>query len=191
MKLDYLNLFPAAKETPKDRIMLINSLMTENDYNDRLNLQHDMLYPHYLINRKGVVTEYMETKYHNKITGINKIDNYNITICLENLGWLKELDNDTFENWYNVLVPSEEVFRKKYMEQNLWHTYTKEQYSSLRPLLKELINKFKIKPDCVSHIFPIQDPEMYEGVFCRANIGLNYTDVSPAFSFNEIKKVVK
>lgn len=179
------------KETPKDRIMLINSLMKEHDYTDRLSLQHEVIQPHYIINREGVLTQFMDTKFHNKITGINKIDSYNITICLENLGWLKEVDNDTFENWYNVLVPSDEVFRKKYMDQTLWHNYTKEQYSTLRVLLKELLTKHNIKRDCVSHIFPIDNVEMYEGIFCRANIGLNYTDVSPAFSFNEIKKILK
>jgi N-acetyl-anhydromuramyl-L-alanine amidase AmpD len=188
---DITQLFPNLKEYPKDRIMLINSLMTEEDYFDRLNLQREMLYPHFFINRKGETTQHVDTCYSNKITGINKIDNYNITICLENLGWLKEIDNDTYENWYKKLVPAEDVFRKKYMDQTLWHSYTKEQYSSLRELLKELLPKHKIKTECVSHIFPVDNIEIYEGVFCRANIGLQHTDPSPAFSFNEIKKVIK
>lgn len=192
--IDINNLFPNMQETNKTKILLINSLMKEDDYFNRLSLQDEQIYPHFFISEKGLVYQLYDEKYNNTITGISNIDNNTIVISIENLGWLEQIgdgEDIAYSNWYKVLVSPDRVFKKEFRLKHNWHTYTKEQYTSLRSLLQTMIDKHKIKKECLFHIFPIENYNTYEGIFSRCNICDSYTDISPAFNFNEIKKVLK
>lgn len=182
----------------KNKILLLNTSMKEDDYFSRLYTQNQNNYPHFFINEKGEMFQlYDETKYYNStITNNLLINRHSIIIAIENLGWLKQVgsieDNDLgYVNWYNILVPENDVFKKDYRNQKYWHTYSKNIYTSLKLLLPHLIKKHKIKKDYIKHCFEYENIDEYEGILTRSNICSSYTDVSPAFNFNEICKLLK
>jgi N-acetyl-anhydromuramyl-L-alanine amidase AmpD len=171
------------KITVKNKIFLISSLMLEDDYFKRLEIKNNKEYPHFFISDKGIIYQHYNIDYYNDITKNVKFNKSNITICLENLGWLTENDNGNFVNWYGVQVNENRTYKKPYRERLIWHTYNKLQMNSLKNLINHLCNSYNIKNESIGHVFTHDEYTNYEGIICRSNINDNYTDLNPAFDF--------
>ena len=169
------------KVTVKNKIFLISSLMSEDDYYKRLEIKNNKEYPHFFISDKGVIYQHYNTDYYNDTTKNVKFNKSNITICLENLGWLTEDDNGKFVNWYGKEVPENRTYKKPYRDKLIWATYSKWQMNSLKNLINHLCKLHNIKNDSVGHVFSVDEYTNYEGIICRSNINDNYTDLNPAF----------
>ena len=171
------------KVTVKNKIFLISSLMLEDDYYKRLEIKNNKEYPHFFISDKGVIYQHYNTDYYNDITKNVKFNKSNITICLENLGWLTENDNGKFVNWYGKEVPENRTYKKPYRDKLIWATYSKWQINSLKNLINHLCKLHNIKNDSVGHVFSVDEYTNYEGIICRSNVNDNYTDLNPSFDF--------
>lgn len=171
------------KVTVKNKIFLISSLMSEDDYYKRLEIKNNKEYPHFFISDKGVIYQHYNTDYYNDTTKNVKFNKSNITICLENLGWLTEDDNGKFINWYGKEVPENRTYKKPYRDKLIWNTYSKWQINSLKNLINHLCKLHNIKNDSVGHVFSVDEYTNYEGIICRSNINDNYTDLNPSFDF--------
>jgi hypothetical protein len=54
-----------------------------------------------------------------------------------------------------------------------------------------LFDSVNIKPQIIEHNTKINGIEKCHGVVTKSNFSVNYTDVSPAFEFNELLKNIE
>ena len=118
--------------------------MLEDDYYKRLEIKINKEYPHFFISDKGVIYQHYNTDYYNDITKNVKFNKSNITICLENLGWLTENDNGKFVNWYGKEVPENRTYKKPYRDKLIWVNYSKQQINSLKNWRYKLLKKLLV-----------------------------------------------
>jgi N-acetyl-anhydromuramyl-L-alanine amidase AmpD len=83
------------------------------------------------------------------------------------------------------------VFEKKWRDYFFWQPYTEEQIQSTYSLCDKLLKEMKIKLQIVEHNTKITGIEKFMGVDSKSNFDTNYTDLSPAFNFNELLKNIK
>lgn len=144
--------------------------------------------PHYIISKDGVIMNLFEPKYSSNYFGVKKIDNRSIIITLENNGWLKKHHlSGKFMNWIGDIYFNK-PFEKKWRGYGFWDTYTEEQYQSLSQLIKELIDEFEIPVEFIGHNTKVTGVENFKGITSRSNYSDVYTDVSPSFDFEKLKK---
>ena len=119
------------------------------------------------------------------------INRNSIIISLENLGWLqKEPLTNHYINWIGDIYKGN-VFEKKWRDYFFWQPYTEKQVLSTNSLCDKLLKEMKIKPQIVEHNTKIVGVEKFVGVVSKSNFGTNYTDLSPAFNFNELLKNIE
>lgn len=145
--------------------------------------------PTYLISKDGNVKRLFEPKYSSSYFGVRKIDNKCIIISLENNGWLKKHHlSGKFMNWIGDIYFNK-PFEKKWRGYGFWDEYTEQQYESLSALIKELSEEFDIPLEYVGHNTKVTGVENFKGITSRSNYSDIYTDVSPAFDFEKLKKL--
>jgi len=146
--------------------------------------------PHYLINKDGVIKNFFESKYSSNYFGVKKIDNRCVIITLENNGWLKKHHlSGKFMNWIGDIY-FKKPFEKKWRSYGFWDTYTEDQYKSLSELIVELMSEFDIPNEMIGHNTKVTGVENFKGITSRSNYSDVYTDVSPAFDFEKLKKYI-
>jgi N-acetyl-anhydromuramyl-L-alanine amidase AmpD len=119
------------------------------------------------------------------------INRNSIIISLENLGWLqKEPLTNHYINWIGDIYKGN-VFEKKWRDYFFWQPYTEEQVKSTSSLCGKLLKDMKIKSQIVEHNTKIVGIEKYVGIVSKSNFDMNYTDLSPAFNFNELLKNIQ
>jgi len=119
------------------------------------------------------------------------INRNSIIISLENLGWLqKEPLTDHYINWIGDIYKGN-VFEKKWRDYFFWQPYTEEQVKTTSSLCGKLLKDMKIKSQIVEHNTKIVGIEKYVGIVSKSNFDMNYTDLSPAFNFNELLKNIE
>jgi hypothetical protein len=83
------------------------------------------------------------------------------------------------------------VFEKKWRDYYFWQPYTSIQVDSTSKLCNELFKDMSIKRQIVEHNTKITGIEKYCGVVTKSNFNTNFTDVSPAFNFEEFLKKIE
>jgi N-acetyl-anhydromuramyl-L-alanine amidase AmpD len=147
--------------------------------------------PNYIITREGKIIQLLGNTEHSEYFKDPNINRNSIIVSLENLGWLqKEPLTDHYINWIGDIYKGN-VFEKKWRDYFFWHPYTESQIENLGLLCKELFDTVKIKPQIVEHNTKINGIEKYCGIVTKSNFGVDYTDVSPAFKFNEFLKKIE
>jgi hypothetical protein len=58
-------------------------------------------------------------------------------------------------------------------------------------LCKKLIKELSINKECVGHNTKINGVERYEGIVTKSNFDIEFTDVSPAFNFEQFIKLIE
>jgi hypothetical protein len=110
---------------------------------------------------------------------------------LENLGWLEKVPlKDQYTNWIGNIykgVP----YEKKWRDYFFWDPYTETQLMSTAELCINLIKENKIERKCVGHNTQIEGIEKFGGIVSHSNFSKNFTDVSPAFNFEQFVKYIK
>jgi N-acetyl-anhydromuramyl-L-alanine amidase AmpD len=119
------------------------------------------------------------------------INRNSIIISLENLGWLhKEPLTNHYVNWIGDIYKGN-VFEKKWRDYYFWQPYTSIQIDNTSKLCNELFKNMSIKRQIVEHNTKITGIEKYCGVVTKSNFNTNFTDVSPAFNFEEFLKKIE
>jgi hypothetical protein len=104
------------------------------------------------------------------------------------LGWLEKIPlTEHYVNW-NGDIYKEQVFEKKWRDYFFWQPYTTEQINSCVELCKELTTEFSIDKKCVGHNTRIEGIERFDGIVSKSNFDSDYTDLSPAFNFENFLK---
>jgi len=185
---------PVGKQKKKHQIILTHTSRNINDYLQSLKFRFNGDFkriPNYIITREGKILQLLGNAEHSEYFKEPNINRNSIIISLENLGWLqKEPLTDHYINWIGDIYKGN-VFEKKWRDYFFWQPYTETQIDNLGVLCKELFKSVKIKSHIVEHNTKISGIEKYCGIVTKSNFGVDYTDVSPAFKFNELLKKIE
>ena len=185
---------PVGKQKKKHQIILTHTSRNINDYLQSLKFRFNGEFkriPNYIITRDGKIIQLLGNTEHSEYFKDPNINRNSIIISLENLGWLqKEPLTDHYINWIGDIYNGK-VFEKKWRDYFFWQPYTEEQVKTTSSLCGKLLKDMKIKSQIVEHNTKIVGIEKYIGIVSKSNFDMNYTDLSPAFNFNELLKNIE
>jgi N-acetyl-anhydromuramyl-L-alanine amidase AmpD len=185
---------PVGKQKKKHQIILTHTSRNINDYLQSLKFRYNGNFkriPNYIITRDGKIIQLLGNTEHSEYFKDPNINRNSIIVSLENLGWLqKEPLTDHYINWIGDIYKGN-VFEKKWRDYFFWQPYTGKQVLSTNSLCDKLLKEMKIKPQIVEHNTKIVGVEKFVGVVSKSNFDTNYTDLNPAFNFNELLKKIK
>ena len=185
---------PVGKQKKIHQIILTHTSRNINDYLQSLKFRFNGDFkriPNYIISREGKIIQLLGNTEHSEYFKDPNINRNSIIISLENLGWLqKEPLTDHYINWIGDIYKGN-VFEKKWRDYFFWQPYTEKQVLSTNSLCDKLLKEMKIKPQIVEHNTKIVGVEKFVGVVSKSNFDTNYTDLSPAFNFNELLKNIE
>ena len=185
---------PVGKQKKKHQIILTHTSRNINDYLQSLKFRMNGKYtkiPNYIITREGKILQLLGNEEHSEYFKEPNINRNSIIVSLENLGWLqKEPLTDHYINWIGDIYKGN-VFEKKWRDYFFWHPYTEEQIKCTSSLCEKLLKEMKIKSQIVEYNTKIAGIEKFIGVVSKSNFDTNYTDLSPAFNFNELLKNIE
>jgi N-acetyl-anhydromuramyl-L-alanine amidase AmpD len=192
--INYGDFKPKGKQKKKYQIILTHTSRNINDYLQLLKYRNNGKYnriPNYIITREGKILQLLGNEGHTDYFSNPNINRNSIVISLENLGWLhKEPLTDHYVNWIGDIYKGN-VFEKKWRDYYFWQPYTSIQIDNTSKLCNELFKDMSIKRQIVEHNTKITGIEKYCGVVTKSNFNTNFTDVSPAFNFEEFLKKIE
>jgi N-acetyl-anhydromuramyl-L-alanine amidase AmpD len=178
----------------KKQILLSHTSREGAEYVTSLKTRHNGGYkkvPHYLIRKDGRVFQLLDPETYSDYLKDYNNQKQTIVITLENLGWLKKNPlNASYINWIGNIY-SEGVYERKWRGHFFWDPYTDSQMESLQKLVVDLCDRFEIPKTCIGHNVKVDNVEFYEGIVTRSNYSQNVTDLSPAFDYEELLKVLE
>ena len=178
----------------KKQILLTHTSREGGEYVTSLKTRHNGGYkkvPHYLIRKDGRVFQLLDPETYSDYLKDYNNQKQTIVITLENLGWLKKNPlNASYINWIGNIY-SEGVYERKWRGHFFWDPYTDSQMESLQQLVVDLCEQFEIPKTCIGHNVKVDNVEFYEGIITRSNYSQNVTDLSPAFDYEELLKVLE
>ena len=182
------------KQKKKNQIILTHTSRNISDYLQSLKYRYNGEYdkiPHYVVTREGVILQLLTNPEYSNYFSDPSINQGSIIICLENLGWIqKEPLKDYYVNWIGDIYKGV-VFERKWRDYYFWQPYTEKQFEMLVQLCKQLFQETLVKSQFVGHNTKISDFQRQEGVVTRSNYDVDFTDVSPAFSFDGFIKQIE
>ena len=185
---------PVGKQKKKHQIILTHTSRNINDYLQSLKFRFNGSFkrvPNYIITREGKILQLLGNEEHSEYFKEPNINRNSIIVSLENLGWLqKEPLTDHYINWIGDIYNGK-VLEKKWRDYFFWQPYTEEQVQSTYSLCGKLLKELKIKSQIVEHNAKIAGIEKFIGIVSKSNFDINYTDLSPAFNFNELLKNIE
>jgi len=178
----------------KKQILLSHTSRDGGEYVTSLKTRQNGKYtkvPHYLIRKDGRVFQMLDPESYSDYLKDYNNQKQTIVIALENLGWLKKNPlNASYINWIGNIY-SEGVYERKWRGHFFWDPYTDSQMESLQKLVVDLCERFEIPKTCIGHNVKVDNVEFYEGIVTRSNYSQNVTDLSPAFDYEELLKVLE
>lgn len=182
----------AGKNKNKKQIILCHTAREVGEYLTSLRLRHYGKYdkiPHFIITREGKILQLLPLNANTNFFGNATTQRESIMVCLENLGWLiKKPLSAVYLNWIGNIY-KQEVYEKRWREYGLWQPYTDVQVDKTSKLCQWLCDELSIPRVFVGHNTKIEGIELFHGVCSRSNFSQRYTDLSPAFDFNNFKKI--
>ena len=182
------------KQTKKNQIILTHTSRNINDYLQSLKFRFNGDFkriPNYIITQEGKILQLLGNTEYSEYFKEPNVNRNSIIISLENLGWLqKEPLTDHYINWIGDIYKGR-VFEKKWRDYFFWQPYTEKQIENAGFLCKELFVQMKINPQITGNNTKINGVEKYKGLVSRSNFDVDFTDVSPAFNFDELLKYIE
>lgn len=179
---------PTGKQKKKKQIILSHTSRDIKNYLMSLKYRYNGKYdkiPNYVINREGKILKLLNDNEHSNYFREPNINRNSIIICLENLGWMeKEPLKNSHINWIGNIY-KEKIYEKKWRDYFFWQPYTEIQMENTAELCKKLIKELSITKECIGHNTKINGVERYEGIVTKSNFDIEFTDVSPAFNFEQ------
>ena len=175
---------------PKTQIILCHSgrdiINYYNSLKYRMNGKYSKI-PHFLITRQGKAINLIPPTHTSNFFGQAAVDDHGIFIVLENMGWLKRnAKNNRYTNWIGDIYKGE-VLQKKWRDHFFWATYTDEQLDTCAQVINELKEDMGLELEMVGHNVRVEGINKFKGLVSRSNYNNFWTDVSPAFNFEELK----
>ena len=147
----------------------------------------------FTIDMVGNIYQHFDPNYYSDFIGIKEVDEYVISIVLENEGWLlKDIVNDRYINWLGDTYSRRgSVIDVRWRGKQYWAPYTPKQISSVTKLVKYLCDEYKIDCKCIGHNTYDDEVFDYEGVVFKSNYVKELTEISPAFNCNLLKNKIE
>lgn len=182
------------KNKKKKQIVLSHTSRNVRDYLISLKTRYNgnnQFLPNYVIDREGNIINVIPPETYSRYLNIGSFDKNIINICLENLGWLRKNPlSGGYVNWIGNIY-NEGIYERKWRGHFFWQPYTDKQLESLGSLIEELCDDFNIPKTLIGHNVKVDGVEKFEGVVTKSNYDSTYTDLSPAFDFDELKKILE
>ena len=191
--IKYGDFKPLGKQKKKHQIILSHTSRNVENYLQSLKFRYNgknPKIPNYVITKEGKILSLLSNTEHSKFLSEVNVNRNSVVIVLENLGWLeKEPLTNHYVNWIGDIYKGN-VFEKKWRDYYFWQPYTPIQVENTSILCSKLLKEMKIKNQVIGHNTKINGIEKYDGIVSKSNFDTDYTDVSPAFNFEEfIKKI--
>lgn len=174
------------RKTKKTQILLYDTQRRSDDFINKIKFRRNGEYeniPHFLITKTGIIYQFFDTNYSSKIFDNRKIDNQQIKIAIENLGWLnKNTINSILFNWIGDPYRTEPLI-KNWRNHFYWDIYPEDQLSSIVHLCDILTEKHGIERKIVPSQGFFSNADKFKGVVCKSNFSDIYTDINPSFNF--------
>jgi len=182
------------KNKKKKQIVLCHTSRDVKDYlvslQTRYNGKNPYL-PNYVVDREGNIINIIPPDTYSKFLETESFNKNVIIICLENLGWLRKNPlSGAYVNWIGNIY-NEGIYERKWRGHFFWQPYNEKQLSSVGALIEELCNDFNIPKTLIGHNVKVDGVEKFEGIVTKSNYDSSYTDLSPAFDFEEMKKILE
>lgn len=182
------------KEKEKKQILLTHTSRNLIDYMVSLRYRYEgkpLKLPHYLISREGKIIRLLDNFSNSNFSNNNKINSKSIVISLENLGWLEKVPlKNNYINWIGNIYNGE-IVNKKWRDYFYWQSYTEDQMINTAYLCKNLSEELNVELNFIGHNTKVKGCESFLGILTRSNFDEFSTDLSPAFNFEEFKKLLK
>jgi hypothetical protein len=182
------------RKSKKTQILLHDTHRRLDEYIMMLKHRKDGKYediPHFCIDKLGNIYKIFEPEYSSNTFKIPKIDNGQIKIAIENLGWLnKHSVTGILFNWINSPYRAD-PYIKNWRNYSFWDRYTEPQMNSLAELCMVLCVEYDINYHCVPSSGYIENCEKFRGILSKSNFSNIYTDINPSFNFNIFEEHVK
>jgi N-acetyl-anhydromuramyl-L-alanine amidase AmpD len=192
--IQYGEFKPTGKQKKKKQIILAHTSRDVKNYLMSLKYRYNGKYdkiPNYVIDREGKVLQLLNNNEHSNYFAEPNINRNSVIICLENLGWLeKEPLKNSHINWIGNIY-KEKIYEKKWRDYFFWQPYTEIQIEKTAELCNHLMNELSITKECIGHNTKINGVERYEGIVTKSNFDSEFTDVSPAFNFEQFIKLIE
>jgi len=147
----------------------------------------------FTIDAAGSIYKHFEPKLQSKFFGNQELDDKSIVILLDNDGWLiKDNTKNQYITWNgHIYKEPTKIVEKRWRGYNYWSPYTKEQMESAKDLVKLLCEQFEIPMTSIIHNTKVENFNGYEGVIYKSNLERHFTDLSPAWDFQEFKNKIE
>jgi hypothetical protein len=184
--LDKTKLNVTKRKVKKTQILLYDTTRRIDDFVNKLKYRKNGKYediPHYVVSKLGMV--YKVTDVENCTNTFNdpKIDNKQIKIAIENLGWFhKNTITGVLNNWIGDPYRSEPYIRN-WRNYYFWDKYNDEQLKSVGKLCSKLCDEYGIFKQTVPSQGYLENVSNFRGIVCKSNFSSIYTDINPSFNF--------
>lgn len=176
------NLNYKKRKTNKTQIMLYDTTRRFDDFIMKLKYRRNGKYgdiPHFCITKMGKIYKIMDPQYSSTTFSDPKIDNKQIKIAIENLGWLnKNTITRIYNNWIGDSFRGIPLLRN-WRGHQYWDTYSKEQSQALADLCLVLCVKYDVNYFCVPSSGYIENAKNINGIVSKSNFLDIYTDINP------------
>lgn len=184
--IDKKSLNHSKKSYKKKQILLYDTKRRIDDFVNKIKYRQNGEYediPHFIVSKLGHVYSIMDPKYSSKTFGVDQVDQQQIKIAIENLGWLsKNTITGYFSNWIGDPYRSEPYVRS-WRDRFYWDRYSDDQLKSLLDLCVWICDNHNIKKNIVPTNGFIENVEKFRGIVCKSNFSNIYTDINPSFNF--------
>ena len=178
----------------KNKIILTHTGRNSINYIQSLKYRNNKKYkkiPNFVITRDGKIIQTLSPEKYLKYFSLDKMNKESVVVSLENLGWLEKVPlKNSYINWIGDIYNGD-IFERKWRDYIFWQPYTTEQMESCVLLCKKLSEDMSIKLKCIGHNTKINGAERHEGILTKSNFELYNTDLSPAFNFEQVKKLLE
>ena len=184
--LDNVDLKINKKKSKKTQIFLYDTQRRMDDFLGKIKYRFNGGYediPHYVVSKLGVVYQLFDSNHSSNTFNDPQIDNKQIKIAVENLGWLnKNTITGVLNNWIGDPYRGEPHIRN-WRNYYFWDVYPETQLKSLSELCDELCDKHKIIKKVVPSHGYLENASNFRGIVCKSNFSSIYTDINPSFNF--------
>ncbi len=170
----------------KKQILLFDTQRKLKNYVSKLIHRNNGEYhelPHFMIDKLGNIYQIYNTDYWSQMFENQKIDEQQIKISIENLGWLnKNTIGGFYSNWIGETYVGT-PFIKEWRGYYYWDQYTDLQLKSLSELIKHLCDVNNIPLNVVESQSYFMDAINFNGIVCKSNFSDIYNNINPSFNF--------
>jgi hypothetical protein len=147
----------------------------------------------FTIDAAGSVYQHFDPKYQSRYFNNLDQDKKSIIILIENDGWLiKDEEKNEFITWIgDIYNQPNQIVEKRWRGYDHWVPYSEKQIEVATELVKMLCEEFEIPMTAFSHNTKIENLGDYKGIVFKGNLDRHFTDLSPAWPFEEFKNKIE